>query len=109
VSCSVAFLLGTFFRSATMYHPQRRAILHLKSQRRKILESNILKAEKSNSVFDLKAIKNGAMHFAFGAAFLAAFAFHAPIVYLVFNKLKAKFILIFLYRLIFLTTLPYNN
>jgi hypothetical protein len=36
-----------------MYHPQRRAILHLKSQRRKLLESNILKVEKSNSVKDL--------------------------------------------------------
>ena len=43
----------------------------------------MLKAEKSNSVFDLKAFKNRAMHFAFGAAFLAAFAFHYPIVYLV--------------------------
>lgn len=26
----VTFILGTFYRSATMYHPQRRAILHLK-------------------------------------------------------------------------------
>jgi len=43
----------------------------------------MLKAEKSNSVFDLKAFKNRAMHFAFGAAFLAAFAFHYPIIYLV--------------------------
>ena len=59
-----------------------------KSQRRKILESNMLKAEKSNSVFDLKAFKNRAMHFAFGAAFLAAFAFHYPIVYLVKASLE---------------------
>ena len=83
VFCCLVFLLGTCYRSATMYHPQRRAILHLKSQRRKLLESNIMKAEKSNSVTDLKAFKTRALHFAFAAAFFAAFAFYLPIVYLV--------------------------
>ena len=34
------FILGTFYRSATLYHPQRRAILHLKSQKRKIKDKN---------------------------------------------------------------------
>ena len=29
------FFLGTFYRSASLYHPQRRAIIHLKTQQKK--------------------------------------------------------------------------
>ena len=35
------FFLGTFYRSASLYHPQRRAIIHLKTQQKKqILDRN---------------------------------------------------------------------
>ena len=33
---ATTFFLGTFYRSASLYHPQRRAILHLKQTRKKV-------------------------------------------------------------------------
>jgi hypothetical protein len=38
--CLYLFCEGMFYRSASLYHPQRRAILHLKNQKRKIKDKN---------------------------------------------------------------------
>lgn len=49
---SLAFLLGVLYRPASLYHPQRRAILHLKSlQKRSRLKDQHLKtATAQNSL-----------------------------------------------------------
>ena len=51
------FILGTFYRSATLYHPQRRAILHLKSQKRKIKDKNKAQEDKL-PFFDFSCLKS---------------------------------------------------
>lgn len=52
----VTFILGTFYRSASLYHPQRRAILHLKNQKRKIKDKN--KHDDRPPFFDYSTLKS---------------------------------------------------
>ena len=72
---------GTFYRSATLYHPQRRAILHLKTQQRKLLER--MPVAKITPFKDLKAVQNWSLQFALLAAFLSAIGLYSPMVNMV--------------------------
>ena len=53
---AASFVLGMFYRSASLYHPQRRAILHLKNQKRKIKEKNRSQEDKP-PFFDISCLK----------------------------------------------------
>lgn len=52
----LTFILGTFYRSASLYHPQRRAILHLKNQKRKIKDKN--KIDDRPPFFDFSTLRS---------------------------------------------------
>ena len=81
----LTFLLGLFYRSATMYHPQRRAILHLKSQKRKITIRNGHGGNGETKPFRnlTGCLKRRSVQMIFLAATVASAGLYVPLLYLV--------------------------
>ena len=71
-----------FYRSASLYHPQRRAILHLKSQKRKIKEKNKSKEDKQ-PFFDISCLKSVTIRIILVSAGVSSFGMNTPLIYLV--------------------------
>ena len=90
--------LGIFYRSATLYHPQRRAILHLKTQKRKIKDKN-KSLDDTPPFFDLSCLKSRTIQIILLSTGVSSLGVNAPIYYLVnqiFNQVyKQHNILIF--------------
>ncbi|XP_071629567.1 uncharacterized protein [Temnothorax longispinosus] len=76
----LTFILGTFYRSASLYHPQRRAILHLKNQKRKIKDKN--KAAEKPAFFDFSTLKSKTVRILLVSTGISAFGINTPIFYL---------------------------
>lgn len=98
----VTSLLGTFYRSASLYHPQRRAILHLKSQKRKIKGKDNKSKDKDKSnkaqqqlpvssiddsppLFDFTTLRSRTIQITLGSVAIGSLGINAPIFYLVRN------------------------
>merc|ERR1712001_278448 len=79
------FLLGTFYRSASLYHPQRRAILHLKSQKRKIKNKDKEKNKVQDDAppfFDFTTLRSRTVQLLLGSIAVASVGMNTPIFYL---------------------------
>nr|XP_042910585.1 monocarboxylate transporter 10 [Parasteatoda tepidariorum] len=79
---SLTFILGIFYRPASLYHPQRRAILHLKGlqKRSKAKDKNIQKEKPP--FFDFSVLKSRTVQILISGSALSAFGIHAPILLL---------------------------
>lgn len=84
----LTFILGTFYRSASLYHPQRRAILHLKNQKRKIKDKN--KVEDRPAFLDTSTLRSKTVRILLASTGLSAFGINTPIFYLVSPIPKRK-------------------
>ncbi|TRY76549.1 hypothetical protein TCAL_11395, partial [Tigriopus californicus] len=82
-----AFILGTFYRSASLYHPQRRAILHLKSQRRKIKnkdkDKNRAAQEDKPPYFDGTTLKSRTIQILLVSILVSSMGLYTPVFFLV--------------------------
>lgn len=89
VTVFLTFFLGTFYRSASLYHPQRRAILHLKNQKRKIKDKN--KTDDRPPFFDFSTLRSKTVRILLVSTGISAFGINTPIFYLVSQILNNLF------------------
>ncbi|KAL5280342.1 hypothetical protein ACFFRR_004369 [Megaselia abdita] len=76
---TLSFFMGLLYRSASLYHPQRRAIQHLKNQRRKVKEKKRTKQETKSFLMDLEAIKSTTVKILLLTSAISAFGIYTPI------------------------------
>lgn len=76
----ITFILGLFYRSASLYHPQRRAILHLKNQRRKVKDKN--KQTTQPPFFDARTLHSKTVRIVLLATGITSLGLYVPIFHL---------------------------
>ena len=75
-----------FYRSASLYHPQRRAIQHLKNQKRKIKmkkEDKKKYLEEKVPFIDCYALRSKTVQIILASSAVASLGLNTPIIYLV--------------------------
>lgn len=80
---SLAFFLGLIYRSASLYHPHRRAMLHLKNQRGKVNEKKPPSKSSRQPWVDLSPLGSRPVRMLMLAAGAAGFGLYTPAFYIV--------------------------
>ncbi|XP_015113818.1 monocarboxylate transporter 10 [Diachasma alloeum] len=87
---SLTFFLGLIYRSASLYHPQRRAIVHLKNQRTKVKEKKNSTNKMPRQPFvDLSPLGSRPVRMLMLAAGSAAFGLYTPAFYIVLQGFQS--------------------
>ncbi|XP_025837038.1 monocarboxylate transporter 2-like [Agrilus planipennis] len=79
---ALAFFLPIVYRSANLYHPQRRAIMHLKNQRKKMKEKKTHAKGKKPAMFDFTPLKSRGLRVLLVASATGSLGVYSPIFYL---------------------------
>ncbi|XP_058452063.1 uncharacterized protein LOC131430851 isoform X1 [Malaya genurostris] len=79
---SLSFFMGLLYRPASLYHPQRRAILHLKNQRKKVKEKKTHVRTPKPPFLDFTPLKLPSVRMLSISAAVAAFGIYSPIFFL---------------------------
>lgn len=88
---SLAFFLPIVYRSANLYHPQRRAIMHLKNQRKKVKEKKTHAKVKKPPMFDFTPLKSRGLRVLLVASATGALGIYTPLFYLVRSRILIHF------------------
>ncbi|KAK7068299.1 hypothetical protein SK128_005232 [Halocaridina rubra] len=78
-----SFFLGIFYRSASLYHPQRRAILHLKNQKRKQVKDKKKVDLEKPPYFDFSCLKMKSVQVLILTSIFMSVGLYTPLFYLI--------------------------
>ncbi|CAG0898552.1 unnamed protein product [Darwinula stevensoni] len=76
----LSFILGIFYRPASLYHPQRRAIIHLKIQKRNVKDKR--KSAQKPSYWDFSLLGARPLQILLLSNFISGFGIYTPLFHL---------------------------
>ncbi|EDW64667.2 uncharacterized protein Dvir_GJ21180 [Drosophila virilis] len=90
---ALSFFMGLMYRPASLYHPQRRAIQHLKNQRKKLREKKPKLTQEVESptrylFLDISSLKSVTVKILLMTSSVAAFGIYTPMFLMALNAAK---------------------